>query len=37
MTKEYDFDEDSVDFDLRKLSREGEEVYEPTKEAYATI
>lgn len=37
MTQEYDFDEDSVNFDLRKLSREGEEVYEPTKKEYATI
>jgi replicative DNA helicase Mcm len=37
MTEEYDFREDKVDHDLRKMGREGKEVYEPTNGEYATL
>lgn len=37
MTEEYGFKEDKVDFDLRKLGREGEEIYEPQSGEFATL
>lgn len=37
MTEEYDYREDKVDHDLRKLGREGKEVYEPSNGEYATM
>lgn len=37
MTEEYDFEEDKVEFDLRKMGRDGEQVYEPSNGEFAPL
>lgn len=37
MVEEHGFDEDKVEYDLRKMGRESEDIYEPTNGEFATL